>query len=90
MNPGGVRADLTFAAGAAGEGDGVVTYGEAFSVQPFANTLLTMTLTGAQVRTALEQQWTPQPTSSVRFLHLGISDGLTLLVVGRARRSAAR
>ncbi len=77
MNPGGVRADLTFASGAAGEGDGVVTYGEAFAVQPFANTLVTMTLTGAQVRTALEQQWTPQPDESVRFLHLGISDGLT-------------
>jgi 2',3'-cyclic-nucleotide 2'-phosphodiesterase (5'-nucleotidase family) len=77
MNPGGVRADLTFATGAAGEGDGVVTYGEVFAVQPFANTLLTMTLTGAQVKTALEQQWTPQPDGSVRFLHLGISDGLT-------------
>ena len=54
-----------------------MTYGEVFAVQPFANTLLTMTLTGAQVKTALEQQWTPQPDGSVRFLHLGISDGLT-------------
>ena len=31
MNPGGVRADLTFASSPAGEGDGVVTYGEAFT-----------------------------------------------------------
>ena len=64
MNPGGVRADLNFATGAAGEGDGVVTYGEAFSVQPFANTLLTMTLTGAQVKTALEQHRRPRPAWS--------------------------
>ena len=43
MNPGGVRADLLFAGSAAGEGDGVVTYGELFTVQPFGNGLLTMT-----------------------------------------------
>lgn len=77
MNPGGVRADLTYASSPAGEGDGVVTYGEAFTVQPFANTLVTMTLTGAQVKAALEQQWTTQTDGSVRFLHLGISEGLT-------------
>jgi 5'-nucleotidase len=48
MNPGGIRADL-----AAGD----VTYGEAFTVQPFGNTLVTMTFTGAQLHTLLEQQW---------------------------------
>ena len=57
MNPGGVRADLTFAGSAAGEGDGVVTFGEAFTVQPFGNGLLTMTLTGAQIERVLEQQF---------------------------------
>ncbi|RKT52020.1 bifunctional metallophosphatase/5'-nucleotidase [Saccharothrix australiensis] len=57
MNPGGVRADLTHASSPAGEGDGVVTYGEAFTVQPFGNILQTVTLTGAQVKAALEQQW---------------------------------
>ena len=46
MNPGGVRADLTYLSSAAGEGDGVVTYGEAFTVQPFGNALVTLTLTG--------------------------------------------
>ena len=35
----------------------MVTYGEAFAVQPFGNTLVTMTLTGAQIETVLEQQW---------------------------------
>jgi 2',3'-cyclic-nucleotide 2'-phosphodiesterase (5'-nucleotidase family) len=76
MNPGGVRADLTFASSPSGEGDGVVTYGETFAVQPFANTLVTMTLTGAQVRTVLEQQWAIR-SGTETFLHLGISHGLT-------------
>lgn len=57
MNPGGVRADLLFAGSAAGEGNGVVTYGELFTVQPFGNGLLTMTLTGAQIDAVLEQQF---------------------------------
>lgn len=57
MNPGGVRADLGFASSAGNEGDGVVTYGELFSVQPFGNGLLTMTLTGAQIDRTLEQQF---------------------------------
>lgn len=76
MNPGGVRADLTYASSPAGEGPGVVTYGEAFAVQPFANTLVTMTLTGAQVKTVLEQQWAVR-SGVESFLHLGISEGLT-------------
>ena len=75
MNPGGVRADLTFPSSPAGEGDGVVTFGEAFTVQPFGNLLVSMTLTGAQIETMLEQQWTTQPDGSVRFLHLGLSEG---------------
>jgi 5'-nucleotidase len=55
-NPGGIRTDLTFASSKAGEGDGVVTYGEAFAVQPFANIMQTITLTGAQLRQVLEEQ----------------------------------
>ena len=48
MNPGGVRADL---------GAGEVTYEEAFTVQPFANNLVTLDLTGTQVQCLLEQQF---------------------------------
>jgi 5'-nucleotidase len=48
INPGGIRAELDA---------GDVTYGEAFSVQPFGNTLVTLTLTGAQLHTLLELQW---------------------------------
>lgn len=55
MNPGGIRADLPFAA--PGKVDGNVTYGEAFTVQPFGNSLVTLTLTGAQIYAVLEQQW---------------------------------
>ena len=58
MNPGGIRANLTFPTSAAAEGDGKVTYGEAFTVQPFGNSLVTMSLTGAQIDTLLEQQFT--------------------------------
>jgi 5'-nucleotidase len=67
MNPGGVRADLTYAS-AAGEGDGVVTYGEAFTVQPFGNSLVTMTLSGADIERVLEQQFCGINDTSFRVL----------------------
>jgi len=58
MNPGGIRADLPFNLAAAGfPYDGAVTYGDAFTVQPFGNSLVTMTLTGAQIKTLLETQF---------------------------------
>jgi 5'-nucleotidase len=66
-NPGGIRADLTYASSAAGEGDGVVTYGEAFTVQPFANIMQTITLTGANLKNALEQQWGPGGTKILQI-----------------------
>jgi len=56
MNPGGIRADFNYAQSGS-EGDGNVTYGEAFTVQPFGNSLVTMTLTGTQIDTLLETQW---------------------------------
>jgi 5'-nucleotidase len=58
MNSGGIRNDLIYASSPAGEGDGNVTYGEAFAVQPFGNSLVTMTLTGGQIKALLEQQFT--------------------------------
>jgi 5'-nucleotidase len=59
MNPGGIRTDagFVFASSPVGEGDGNVTYGEAFAVQPFGNSLVTMSLTGAQIEALLEQQF---------------------------------
>jgi 5'-nucleotidase len=72
MNPGGVRADLSFAS-QSGEPDGVVTYKDAFTVQPFSNILQTLTYTGAQIDAVLEQQWLPnltrilQPSSTLHY-----------------------
>jgi 5'-nucleotidase len=58
MNPGGIRADLRVAdISSGGEALGEVTYGEAFTVQPFGNSLVTKTMTGDLVRRLLEQQF---------------------------------
>ena len=70
MNPGGLRADMI------GEEDGTLTYKQAAVVQPFANTLVRMELTGAQIKQVLEEQWQPEGASRP-FLRLGISDGFT-------------
>jgi 5'-nucleotidase len=52
MNPGGVRADLNVPSGG-----GTVTYGQIFSVQPFGNSLVVKSFTGAKLRGLLEQQF---------------------------------
>jgi 5'-nucleotidase len=57
MNPGGIRASLIYANSAGGEAPGQVTYGEAFTVQPFNNLVVTQTLTGQQLQGVLEQQF---------------------------------
>jgi 5'-nucleotidase len=67
-NPGGIRGDLSYASSPAGEGDGVVTYGEAFAVQPFSNFMQTLTLTGAQLKAVLEQQ--AQASGSTTWLQV--------------------
>jgi 5'-nucleotidase len=77
MNPGGIRADLSYNSSSAGEGDGNVTFGEAFTVQPFGNSLVTMTLSGAQIETLLEQQFTGctniQPFNRILAVSQGFS-----------------
>ena len=75
MNPGGVRASLTYAQISGGEQPGQVTYGEAFAVQPFGNLLVTMDLTGAQLHDLLEQQ--AIDARSRKVLILGVSQGFT-------------
>ena len=58
MNGGGVRSPgFLFASSTAGEGNGNVTYGEAFTVQPFGNSLVTMSLSSQQLKDVLEQQF---------------------------------
>ncbi|GAA2175062.1 ExeM/NucH family extracellular endonuclease [Arthrobacter parietis] len=70
INPGGMRNELYY-----GE-DGVITYAEANAVLPFLNNLWTVTLTGEQFITMLEQQWQPEG-SSRSFLALGLSDNVS-------------
>ncbi|HEY5978590.1 MAG TPA: bifunctional metallophosphatase/5'-nucleotidase [Microlunatus sp.] len=77
MNPGGVRADLTYGQISGGEQPGQVTYGEAFAVQPFGNLLVTMDLTGAQLHDLLEQQAVQGRPGGRDVLILGVSAGFT-------------
>jgi 5'-nucleotidase len=57
MNPGGVRASGFLLSGTSPAGSGNMSYGQAFTVQPFGNSLVTLTLTGQQIKDALEQQF---------------------------------
>jgi 5'-nucleotidase len=73
VNSGGMRAELFYAP------DGTVTVAEANAVLPFLNNLWTTTLTGAQFKEALEQQWQTNPggtAPSRPFLKLGLSDNV--------------
>jgi len=71
QNPGGVRADLD---------EGAVSFSDAASVLPFANSLFTVDLTGAQFKTLLEQQWQRDAAGGVPsrpYLQLGLSKNVT-------------
>lgn len=66
MNPGGIRADLVV------EADRPVTMSDLFAIQPFANELVVMTLSGAQVRELLQRQL-PKGDAPPRFLQVSSS-----------------
>jgi len=68
MNPGGIRGPILFDQISGGEAPGQVTYGELFTVQPFANTLTVKTCTGAQIQALLEQQFDNPAAGQVRIL----------------------
>ncbi|HUE78362.1 MAG TPA: bifunctional metallophosphatase/5'-nucleotidase [Sphingomicrobium sp.] len=51
MNNSGVRGDLV------PRDDGTITYGQMFALQPFGNNIIVMTLTGAQLKRLLEEQF---------------------------------
>jgi 5'-nucleotidase len=73
VNPGGLRNELYFAP------DGTITYAEANSVLPFVNNLWTTSLSGAQFKTLLEQQWQTNPDGSVpsrAYQQLGLSENV--------------
>lgn len=69
-NPGGIRTDLVYDQISGEELPGQVTYGEAFSVQPFGNDLITMTLNGTQIDALLEQQFDNPSPGSKRILQV--------------------
>lgn len=71
VNTGGVRADLVPAA------DGNVTYGQIYAVQPFGNVIALRTLTGAQLKAVLEQQWNSGTNTVERPQMLQHSAGFT-------------
>jgi 5'-nucleotidase len=68
MNPGGVRTDLLARQG------GTVTFGDIYAVQPFGNTLVTMTYTGAQLLQILEEQFANPNEPNV----FAVSQGFTM------------
>ncbi len=65
-NPGSLRASLIPGP------NGNVSYGDLFKVQPFQNELITMTLTGTQIKAVLEQQFAGE-----RPRILGVSKGFS-------------
>ncbi|MBK8447108.1 MAG: bifunctional metallophosphatase/5'-nucleotidase [Micropruina sp.] len=70
QNPGGTRADFD---------EGPISYAEAAAILPFANELMTSKLTGAQVKTVLEQQWQRDANGNVptrAYLQLGLSNNV--------------
>ncbi len=81
MNPGGIRADLTVEPGRS------VTMSDLFAIQPFANELVAMTISGAQLRDLLLRQLPKgdaparllQVSSSLRYQWTQGSDGLPQL-----------
>ncbi len=75
MNAGGLREDFIYSEISGTEQPGEVTFGELFQVQPFGNSLVTMDLTGAQIETLLEQQWSTQPNPGNKLLQ--VSEGFT-------------
>ncbi|MFF8918346.1 bifunctional metallophosphatase/5'-nucleotidase [Streptomyces sp. NPDC015032] len=86
MNPGGIRSDLVYKA-TGSEGDGVVTYGESFTVQPFTNMMNVVDLTGAQLIEALQQQVSGSNEASPKILQVsrGLTYTLDMTKTGAAR-----
>ena len=77
MNPGGIRTDLVYTA-TGDEGDGVVTYAEGFAVQPFANYVQLLDLTGEQLLSVLREQVSGVNEGTNKILQPSAGFGYTL------------
>ncbi|HWM16050.1 MAG TPA: bifunctional metallophosphatase/5'-nucleotidase, partial [Microbacterium sp.] len=75
MNVGGIRASFIVDNQSHAEAPGEITYAEAFAVAPFGNIVVTLDMTGQQIKDVLEQQYIP--TRGRQFLHIAASEGLT-------------
>ena len=69
MNSGGIRGSFLFDS-TGPEADGELTYGEAFGIQPFGNSLVTLSLTGAQIDALLEAQFRDSTDDAGRVLQV--------------------
>src|SRR5204863_4760113 len=81
MNPGGIRADLITTDQSAPYD---VTYEQAFTVQPFNNYVVSMDMTGAQIKALLVQQWSGSNAGSANEKFLEVSDGFRYTYSGAA------
>jgi 5'-nucleotidase len=91
MNPGGIRADLRVNdISSGGEAPGEVTYGEAFTVQPFGNSLVTKTMTGDMIRRLLEQQFQGCQGQTLSTRILQVSHSFSYEQNGSAATCAAK
>jgi 5'-nucleotidase len=84
MNSGGIRSNLLYEPSGL-EKPGEVTFAEIFSVHPFGNHLVTMTLTGAQIHALLEQQWVDRPSRNILMPSAGFSYTWSLRLPAGAR-----
>lgn len=75
MNVGGVRASFLVDEVTNGEAPGEITYAEAYAVAPFGNQLVTLDMTGEQIKRMLEQQY--QADRGRQMLALGVSKGFS-------------
>jgi hypothetical protein len=73
VHPDALAADL---AGTPGGYPATLTYKQAAAALPSSDTLVTLRLTGTQLKSVLEQQWQPDNTARP-FVRLGASRGLT-------------
>jgi 5'-nucleotidase len=82
-NPGGIRTDLVR------REDGSVTYADVFASQPFRNQLVTLSLSGAQIKAALEQQWSDPARPRILQVSKGFAYGYDATKQAGARIDAA-
>jgi 2',3'-cyclic-nucleotide 2'-phosphodiesterase (5'-nucleotidase family) len=74
MNAGAVRTSLSWIPASGDKPAGLVTFADVYGVIPWGNTILTMTLTGDQIRQALDAQNSESDSNSRIY---GVSNGLT-------------